>query len=534
MKQPRLGSQGDPGSGPLAAGTTASRKLCYFLLAVVCAACTVKLLLYHRWLICFPWPNQTREAAIMLSTDLLLKGGNPYLLSNQPLYTNLYGLLFNFCVYPLALIFGPTMLVHKAVAGGFLLCCCGCYGLVLRKAGVAWLYTWAAILLLYASLLMHTTPLLGPDTMGTCLLLLTVFLPWWRRFSWPALLLSVLLGLAAYYTKPYFVLGVLCLGSYLFCFVSAKKGLVYLLAAGLLFLLSYAWVSRSCATYFYDVFLMHKNTATYDVHYMLRQLWTFILYYRELWLLLLGVLLLKLFRGRDAGARRLPWAQMMPAAKLALKTVSLPAYGLAFMLLLFCVKLGGHDGNWMAYPFQLITPFLLLVVFRAFRDDRRSYALNVVCLAASLFFTTRSFSIQPADQFATHENWEKMQVLVGCHTNILSPPPIAPLLLAQGKPVYDSGHSEAFVYYANKRLPVPRLFPLLPQIVARNTAFLAQLADDVRAKRFDLILWTSKLSPWQLPSKALLEAYYDQQDTLQLSMPHSGYSWEIEIWKPKP
>jgi hypothetical protein len=370
--------------------------------------------------------------------------------------------------------------------------------------------------------------------MGTFLLLLTVFLPWLRNFSWSSLLASVVLGLTAYYTKPYFVLGVLCLGSFLLFFVSAKKGVVYLLAAALLFLISYAWVSRSCETYFYNVFLMHKNTATYDIHYMLRQLWAFIIFYRELWLLLLGVIVLNLFRWMRTSARCLPFSQLLQAAKVAVKPMTLPVYGFGFMLLLFCVKLGGHDGNWLAYPFQLVTPFLLIILFRAFRDDRRSYALNVALLAASLFFATRSFSIQRVDKFATHENWEKMQVLVGSHTNILSAPPIAPLLMAQGKPVYDSGHSEAFVLCASKRPPVPFLFPLLPQIVARNTAYLAQLADDVRAQRFDLILWNSILSPWQLPSKAVLEAHYDHQDTVRLFMPHSGYSWEIEVWKPKP
>jgi hypothetical protein len=510
------------------------RKLCHVALAATCVVFTFKLLLYHGWLICFPWPNQTREAAIMLSTDLLLKGGNPYLLSNQPIYTNLYGLLFNFCVYPAALVFGPTLMVHKAVAGGFLLCSCGLYYRVMRRAGIAPLYAWSAALILYASLLMRTTPLPGPDTMGTFLMLLTVFLPWLRNFSWSSLLASAVFGLAAFYTKPYFVVGVFCLGSFLLCFVSAKKGLVYLLASGLLFLVSFAWVSRCCETYFYEVFLMHRNSATYATHYMVRQLWAYFLFYRELLLLLFWVTGMGLLRWAITRSRFKQPARMFSAAKLAIKPILLPVYGFCFMLLLFCFKLGGYNGNWLAYPFQLVTPFLLLIVFRALRDDQRSSVISVALLAAGLFFMTRGFTVQPVHQFETHENWEKIQVLVGSHTNILSAPPVAPLLIAQGKPVYDSGHSEAFVLSASKSPPVPFLFPLLPQIKERNRQYLAQIAADIRAKRFDLLLVNESLSAWLLPPQSVLSTYYEHQDSVRIFMPHSEYSWAIDIWEPKP
>ncbi len=519
-------------SGPQAG--SAWRKVCRGLLAAVCAVFALKLLFYHGWLICFPWPNLSREAAIMLTTDLLVKGGNPYLLASQPMYTNVYGLLYNLCVYPLARFLGPTLLLHTAVTGAFLLGCCGLFYVVLRRAEVARLEAWVGVLVLYASLLMRTTPLPGPDTLGTFLLLLTVFLPWLRKYSWPSLLLSALCGLAAFYTKPYFVLGVLCLGSYLFCFVSWKKGLGYAGLAGLLFAVSFPLVSHSCETYFYNVFLMHRNTATYDVGYMLRQLWVCIVFYRELLLLLSCAGGLALGRWWLARGRSMTLAPRFGAAWLSLKTMSLPVYGLGFMLLLFCFKMGGHTGNWLAYPFQLVSPFLLLVSFRALRDDRRRYVLQAVLLAASLVFISRNFVRQPAATFATHEKWEKIQSLVGSHTNILGAPPVAPLLMAQGKTVYDSGHTEAFVFCGRKKAPLPFLFPLVPQIEARNRQYLDRIAADIQAKRFDLLLLNPILSPWVLPPQAVIDAAYNHTETLRLFMPHSELMWTLEVWEPKP
>lgn len=510
------------------------RKLCYVALAAICAFFTYKLLAYHGWLICFPWPNQSREAAMMLSTDLLLKGDNPYLLSHQPIYTNLYGLLYNFCVYPVARLFGPTMLVHKAVAGAFLLGSCGLYYVILRRIGIMRLYVWAAVLLLYASLLMRTTPLPGPDTMGTFLLLASVFWPWLRNFSWPSLLASVLLGVAAFYTKPYFVLGALCLGSFLFCFVSVKKGFIYLAACGLLLLLVAILLNHVCETYFYNTFLVYRNFIVYNAHYMVAQLRAYISFYRELLVLGLVAAVINVCRWWFAGARCVPFSQWFKAVRQAPTAVTLPVFGFSFMLVLFCVKLGGNDGAWLTYLFHLVTPFLLLVIFQLIRNDRRSYVLNVGLLAASLFFVTRGYAIQPVHSFESHENWEKIQGLIGSHTNILSAPPFAPILMAQGKPVYDAGQGEYFFSIGSKPPPVPWLFPLVPQLQERNRQYLEQIAADIRSKRFDLMLLNVQLSTWLLPPPSVISTYYDHKDSLRLFMPHSGYIWAIEAWEPKP
>jgi hypothetical protein len=80
----------------------------------------------------------------------------------------------------------------------------------------------------------------------------------------------------------------------------------------------------------------------------------------------------------------------------------------------------------------------------ALSQKRRIVYVNVTLLAASLFFVTRGYALQPVHNFESHENWEKIQGLIGDHTSVWRAPPFSPLLMAQGKPVYDSGHSEYF------------------------------------------------------------------------------------------
>jgi hypothetical protein len=81
------------------------------------------LVFYFIWLSVYaiiivttPVPVEYREGAILLTTDYILKGLNPYSLANQPLSMNVYGLGFNLVVLPFAAIFGNTLAIHRAIS----------------------------------------------------------------------------------------------------------------------------------------------------------------------------------------------------------------------------------------------------------------------------------------------------------------------------------------------------------------------------------------------------------------------------------
>ena len=54
-------------------------------------------------------------------TQLLLEGRNPFALDNQPLGMTNYGILFSLTAWPLANVFGNTLILHRALTLAFLL-----------------------------------------------------------------------------------------------------------------------------------------------------------------------------------------------------------------------------------------------------------------------------------------------------------------------------------------------------------------------------------------------------------------------------
>jgi hypothetical protein len=67
-----------------------------------------------------PYPIEYREGAAQVVTQLLLRGENPFAPANQPLGMTNYGIVFSLAVWPLAALFGNTLLVHRLLTVLFL------------------------------------------------------------------------------------------------------------------------------------------------------------------------------------------------------------------------------------------------------------------------------------------------------------------------------------------------------------------------------------------------------------------------------
>ena len=184
---------------------------------------------YHYHILASPFSLEYREGANILPTEFLLQGKNPFDFSNNPQCTNLYGIFYNLLIFPFAKIWGATLLLHRLVAGFFLFANCLTIVIVLKKNKIPFLISCTAGVMLYPLLLFPktTTPLAGPHTLGMFLFLMTFYVPYFYNYSKTSLSISILSGLLAFYTKPYFLLGVPLTAFYIFLFKSKKNGALY-------------------------------------------------------------------------------------------------------------------------------------------------------------------------------------------------------------------------------------------------------------------------------------------------------------------
>lgn len=499
---------------------------------IVCGYVSYKLLRYHVDLILFPWPIQYRETANLLSTDLLLKGGNPYSLENQPVYTNVYGLLYNIATYPFAAVFGPTLFSHKAVGGFFTLCNCSLVYGMLRKDKVSRLLAWGGALVVYISLLFSKTSLAEPDSLGLFLYLLTIALPMTFNFSNGSLVGSSLSAIAAFYTKPYFILALPFVCLYTFAFVSRRKGTIYLLMSMLFFILPLVTVNALFETYFYNTFLIHQNVAGTKTDWMIMQWSMFGNHFRELLSAAVAVCA-ALLCDKIQNKYKLDLPPNEHDNMYCVRKTTLPFFTMLSVSLVFSVKLGLHTGAYMTYLFQLVSPLFVLSLFPHLGREKGWQFIFLPLLAANLLQTSGIYQdINEDFRHFDDGNWQSAQNYVSTHRNILNSAAIAPLLLAQGKPVYDSGQSEYFQIPQIIPPPVNFFFPPLKKVKIQSLKFKQEIETGIIEKRFDLLMLDRSFSSWIAP-KNLISQNYTHRDVLTLYMPHTKYLWRLDIWEPK-
>jgi hypothetical protein len=219
--------------------------------------------------------------------------------------------------------------------------------------------------------------------------------------------------------------------------------------------------------------------------------------------------------------------------------------------------MGHHRGNWLIYIHQLISPFLIIVIFK-FVDEKwrsplklalksnlavipridiilNSIAHNFYRLVFSSLILLNLFTLTANDflydfRYGTEE-WLILRNLVAEHKNIFNSPAIASLLVEQNKPVYDSGLSEYFNdgVKSHKVLGIP--FPTDQKSREHLKNFKNQLDESIKTKQFDLIVLTNNYSPFV--SENLIEQYYQKKRTLTSPMLFTLQNYDLNVWEPK-
>src|SRR5690349_14179278 len=186
--------------------------------------------------ISIPYQIEFREGAAQVMTEFLLHRSNPFRLENQPLAMNNYGLGYNLVVVPFAALFGNTLTVHRWVSFVFIILSALAGFFVVHKIRGELPSAFACAAFILIGLTARGGIGAFPSAMGTFLFMAAVLLPFLRAFDSLSLIVSILVSIAAFYSKAYFVLGFGVVASYLFLFLSRKKGLLY----GVLFLTVFA------------------------------------------------------------------------------------------------------------------------------------------------------------------------------------------------------------------------------------------------------------------------------------------------------
>lgn len=424
-----------------------------------------------------PWPLEYREAAVVLTTAEWVAGRNPWSLELQPQFVNVYGFLYHLAAYPFARAFGATLLVHRLLSLACLLGGAGVLVWVMHRERVGWAWCAAAAGLLLAFQCTDISIVARPDSLAVLLFLASIAVPWAHGFSTRSLVAAGGLAVAAFFAKPYLLLGAPLVALYLFLFRSWKRGVVYgcgvLVGLGLLCLLA----DTLLPAYFTNTFFIHVNANTPRLAHLLLVLPLF---------LAESAPLLVMAATASAGALRSP-EPPRESGMLARLDPGLPAFAFLVNLLIILTFLGHHVGNGILYYHQLLTPFLLWATFRRVPTGGPLAVAFAVAVAAAGVYSTSRVPALPADQT---DQWGRVEQLVAQTPRFLAPPPLALLAYSQGREIYDNGQTEYCV--AGTRF---NRGERAEEYTRRCRSHVARLNASIAARWFDKVVVVPTQSP---------------------------------------
>jgi len=495
---------------------------------LISGALLLSLIYFNYHVIIAPYPQEYREGAMQLATQHLLDHINAYTLEEQPQHTNVYGALYNIMVYPFALIFGSTLPLHRAVSAFFILLSCLWLMLIMKKCAVPlWLSAIGGIIY-YAQITSFSTVIARPDSLGLFFFMCALFLPWIGDFKPKYLGWSALCFTLSFYAKLYFVLSAPVIALYIFLFKDKIRAVLYFFFSLLLLFLSACVVNRYFPLYFTNTFYYYFNTPDpFFKGFLIAVRYFDDFIYENFSLILLFLiyvsesiythrrLLLKECRHR------------LTAVFTSLKKIGAPELEFDYFLFIislttpvFLLKLGHHAGGGIDYIHHLITPFLIIIVFRflAQKVSRNQFALYGILLILGMTFTF--FDHRKATDY--RKQWTAIENRLAGYQDIFNESAVTSVLLKQKKYVYNSGHSNEYIgTIMNKS-------PLYPEITKRVESFENEVNRKIINQKFDLIVlddFTSDIS------RTLLNKYYRPVEIMEAPMLIN--SWTLELWEPR-
>jgi len=486
-----------------------------FLTWILLAGIGGYLLYLHFEIIFYPYPSEFREGHMMSTTKLLINGINPYILNVYPNYFNSYGILYNIVVYPFAYVFGCTLELHRLINGLFIFLSFFLLYFSFKDTIIKFPLLGTMLgLLLYSLLLIRETCIARPDTLGLFLYLCSIVIPVKNKFTNKSLILSGLFAILAFYTKSYFLSGWIVITIYLFLCKNYKKAVLSNVIFLFFFLLTGYIVYKIMPLYFYETIFAYNGSTTIFLSYSIKQIIFFPLTVIPalLYLIYFSIILIQEERFKFYSY---------------LKTTPYTVLFLCILSLLF-FPLGINTGAFLTYHYQILLPILIILILvlssyynKKIKGHNLVILLMTVLLAAQILYFNRKYN-------ASVSEWKKFEYYLSGKKNILNTPVIAPLLLKQNKPIYDSGVS-GFVDIFKPSLLSSTLFGLDNEILKRKEAYYQNINSQIYAKKFDALVLSKIDSEF---FKQININGYALIRKMLLPLPHTMGSIELFIYEP--
>lgn len=498
--------------------------------------------LYTQYeIIISPYQMDYRETVLASSVELMSQGGNPYRIENQPEYAQAYGIVQDLIHYPFVKIFGSSLGIHRFVTVLGCLLCCLILIFWLIELKVSKIISICSSLVFYFSILFWQLGIYRPDSWALFFMLLSMYLPFKYNYSIKSLSLSVFFGLLAFYTKSYFVLGSVVISSFMFFFISKKKGIGYGFSFLFLFILTIYIVSYFFPLFFYLTVLSFLNYSTGgDWSHANFQFIQFVRINVAILFLLL-IFIIRHFYNRNKKVKtneaKIRWNLSSFNAPLFIVEntrieITFRLYTFLFMLFMIHYFFGRNNGAYLSYYFTHITPFLVLLTIPLTRNT--SKLMNSIACILILFgiWNARKALFPHKMNKEQIEQWEKAKKYIQNSSNTLGTPAIANLIKERGLKVYEQGLLVQFIFIGNVEKPfLQNLFPRYKEIQEVIKNFDKDIAKKIQNKEFDLIAMPDIHKT--IASDKNVELYYDPVDSVRLEMPYTGQSWKTVFWKPK-
>lgn len=483
--------------------------------------------------ISIPYQIELREGAALVLTKLMLSRQNPFILENQPLAINLYGVGYNLVVLPFASLFGNTLWVHRLVTFIFvLLSSVACFSVIYPvKRNLSLSLACGAFVMI--GLMARGGIGAFPSAMGAFLFLMTLFLPFRKSFNTTSLVYGVFFALASFYTKPYFVLGFGILASYLFLFVSKKKGAFYSLFFIAVFLVSFFVMCFFFPLYFTNTLAGNASNASTYLDHLLAQL-------KQLWLYFYPVLIASLFlvgiNYRKTGAES-PSSNgggriiNVSSWDHPLVTVS-PGYFVyifACSLLVFLFILGPNIGSYLTYAYQILIPSFFCWFFQRLDLSKRGGPVYALLVLFNLFSWEGTVLHPRMLEQKNSANWVELYSYIQPSSNVLNSPVITSRVVELQLNPLDSGQTAYF--YTLKPFSTNTLIgPSYDTMDVDGFKYIKYIDGSIEGKKFDLI-FTNKGTA-QFYHSRLISSHYSLVRELVVEMPQIDQQWTVQIWKP--
>jgi len=389
-----------------------------------------------------------------------------------------------------------------------------------------------AALFIWLGLLFNVTPTARPDSLGVLLFLLMLFIPYLRKFNNQSLLISSILGLFSFYTKMYFILGIPILASYLFFFISKKKGVIYGFGTLALILFSGFVVNNFFEAYFSNTLRVFFSGGTSsNFFFLVKQSAKFIRDYWGLFLIGLIVLYQAIKQNKKFVIDLKNWDYPLIKIDFDIMLYTLIMCGLAVFL-----RMGWHTGTNQTYFYHLLTPFLVIAILGQIKKSNALRPFFLILLVINL--STQSFENLYTD-FSNFDlqDWKTLENHVSGSEKILNSPLETSILISQEKDIYYSFFSYYyFLYPKNKSF----FWPGPEELQKQADLYLTQTADLIKSGGFDTIIrnanrnygfFVGRLDA-NLSNEAFLDKYYHTIESLVIDLPHTKEVWNIDVMKP--